>query len=119
MAYNYELQGLKILARLVLMAQEQKGWSRKQMARQAGIADGTIKNIEKNLELAEGATPHEPSIATLEMLAPQLTNPQTGDPFTGDELYQLCKGRLEIPEELLGPTNADNTRNSIENGRFK
>lgn len=92
------LLGLKTFGLLLLKTRADKGWSQRELTRQAGLgSDRTIANWEKNAIYPV----QEPSPGNLRKVAPLIHNPLTGQPFTFMELFQVCQGDLKIPADYF------------------
>jgi transcriptional regulator with XRE-family HTH domain len=92
--------GLVAFGKLIRKTRIEKNWSYREFARQASLgSDSTIKNWERNAILTDKF--QEPSISNLRKIAPLVTNPLTGEPFKAIDLFQVCQGELQIPDELL------------------
>lgn len=95
---NYTVEGLRIFGELVSKVKNDNNWSWREFARKAHIGSGTtVQAWTKNVK----SIVQEPTPANLTAIAPLILNPLTGKPFTGTELFLVCRGELIIPNELI------------------
>lgn len=95
---NYTVEGLRIFGELVSKVKNDNNWSWREFARKAHIGSGTtVQAWTKNIK----SIVQEPTPANLTAIAPLILNPLTGKPFTGTELFLVCRGELIIPNELI------------------
>lgn len=95
---NYTVEGLRVFGELVSKVKNDNNWSWREFARKAHIGSGTtVQAWTKNIK----SIVQEPTPANLTAIAPLILNPLTGKPFTGTELFLVCRGELIIPNELI------------------
>jgi hypothetical protein len=94
---NYDIEGKKLLARLVKQSRESlvdpyKGvppMSQQNFYKLCGLGSlNTLKSLEKG--------DADPQPLTLAKVAPYTINPSTGEAFTELELYSIATGQLVI-----------------------
>ena len=95
---NYTVEGLRTFGELVLKVKNDNDWSWREFARKANIGSGTtVQAWTKNIK----GIVQEPTPANLTAIATLILNPLTGKPFTGTELFLVCRGELIIPNDLI------------------
>ncbi len=95
---DYTPEGLRTFGKLVWKLKEDNNWSYLDTAKSLGFGSpSTISAWVKNVD--NPVT--EPSLKNLNTLAPHVMNPISGVGFTGEELLQVCQGKLQITDEQI------------------
>lgn len=85
---GWSSEGLRRIAELVQL--ENDRISQKVLATKAKVSPATISNLLLNLHNSNGRIVKEPKLETLAKIAPHVTNPDTGQPFTPQEFFSIA-----------------------------
>lgn len=94
----WDAEGLKRIAELVQVEAEKS--SQKEIAKHSEVSEQTISNLLLNRYNTEGKIVKPPQPDTMLKVAPNITNPETGQGFEPEEFLAIARGRSKIPAKV-------------------